>query len=186
MKQPEAITVCISRTVKPGCEADFERALHEFVHRSLALPGQQGVHVMRPAPGSGSRDYGIIRKFSSREALTEFRTSPEYLAWNQLAVELTEGSGQTEELCGLESWFTLPHAPLRPFPKWKMAVATFAGVYPTAAILNVTLGRAIQPWPFIVGSAVFNACMVSLLTWLVMPLVTRALHGWLHPNERNA
>ena len=69
-------------------------------------------------------------------------------------------------------------------PRWKMATATFLGVFPTAAILNLTLGRAIQPWPFIFGSAVFNACMVALLTWLVMPLVTRALHGWLHSNER--
>ena len=112
------------------------------------------------------------------------RRSPEYLGWNQLAVELTEGTGRTEELCGLESWFTLPGTPLRPLPKWKMAMATFAGVFPTAAMLNLTLGRAIQSWPFILGSAIFNACMVSLLTWAVMPLVTRALHDWLHSNER--
>jgi hypothetical protein len=46
---------------------------------------------MRPAPGSGSREYGIIRKFENREAFAAFRTSPEYLEWNALAVELTEG-----------------------------------------------------------------------------------------------
>ena len=113
----DPVTVCITRTVKPGCEADFERALHDFVQRSLSLPGQHGVHIMRPAPGSRSRDYGIIRKFASREALTAFRTSPEYLEWNQLAVELTEGAGSAEELTGLESWFTVPGAPLRALPK---------------------------------------------------------------------
>jgi antibiotic biosynthesis monooxygenase (ABM) superfamily enzyme len=48
------------------------------------------------------------------------------------------------------------------------------------ALLNLTLGRAIQPWPFVLGSAVFNASMVALLTWVVMPLITRAFHGWLH------
>lgn len=180
MTSPETITVCVTRTVKSGCEADFERALHAFVQRSFALPGQEGVHVMRPAPGSGSREYGIIRRFANREALTAFRTSPEYLEWNQLAVELTEGQGRTEELCGLESWLTLPNTPLRALAKWKMAVATFVGVFPTAALLNLTLGRVIQGWPFLLGSAVFNACMVSLLTWLVMPFVTRVLHGWLH------
>ncbi len=165
MNQTETITVSITRTAKPGCEAEFERALHDFVQRSFALPGQLGVHIMRPAPGSDSREYGIIRKFTNRDALMEFRTSPEYLEWNQIALDLTEGVGRTEELCGLESWFTLP-------------------VFPTAAMLNLTLGRAIQSWPFILGSAIFNACMVSLLTWAVMPLVTRALHDWLHSNER--
>lgn len=178
-----AITVSITRTAKPGREAEFERALHEFVQRSLNLPGQHGVHIMRPAPGSGSREYGIIRKFESREALMAFRTSPEYLEWNQLAVELTEGSGRTEELCGLESWFTQPGAALQPLPKWKMAVTTFAGVFPVATILNLTLGPTLRSWPVLLGSALFNACVVVLLTWVVMPLLTRALYGWLHPRK---
>src|SRR5262245_42454273 len=117
MNQAEAITVSITRTVKPGCEADFERALHDFVQRSLSLPGQQGVHIMRPAPGSGSRSYGIVRKFADREALESFRTSPEYLQWNALATDLTEGAGRVEELTGLESWFTLPGAAVQPLPK---------------------------------------------------------------------
>src|SRR5258706_10498879 len=92
MSAAEPVTVSTTRTVKPGCEAGFELALHEFMQRSLNLPGQLGVHVMRPAPGSTSREYGIVRKFSNREALTAFRTSPEYLEWNQLAIDLTKGA----------------------------------------------------------------------------------------------
>jgi uncharacterized protein len=183
MKQ-ESITVCITRTVKPGCETEFERALHEFVQRSLLQAGQMGVHILRPAPGSGSREYGIVRKFIDRDALLEFRTSPEYLEWNHLAVDLTEGSGRTEELSGLESWFTLPDAQLRPLPKWKMAIATFLGVCPVAMILNLTLGPVIQSWHFILKNAVFNACVVGILTWVVMPQVTKILHSWLHPKEK--
>jgi|SRR5439155_6458663 len=184
MSQTSPITISVTRTVKSGSEAAFERALHDFVQRSLTLPGQLGVYIIRPAPGSGSREYGIVRKFVNREALTEFRTSPEYLEWNHLAVNLTEGNGRTEELSGLESWFTPPGAPLRSLPKWKMAVATFLGVFPVAMVLNLTLGPAITSWHFILRNALFNACVVSLLTWLVMPIVTRALHGWLHPQEK--
>ena len=174
------IQVAIVRTVKPGCEADFERALHEFVQRSLSQPGQLGVHIMRPAPGSGSRQYGIIRKFADRDSLAAFRESPEYLGWNQLAVDLTEGASHVEELCGLESWFTLPGEPLQPLPQWKMAVATYLGVLPVVMGLALTLGPAIRSWNFILNNVVFNACVVALLTWVVMPLITRALHGWLH------
>jgi antibiotic biosynthesis monooxygenase (ABM) superfamily enzyme len=186
MSASEPITVSVTRTVKAGCEADFERALHDFVQHSLSLPGQQGVHIMRPAPGSDSREYGIVRKFASSDALMEFRTSPEYLEWNALAVELTEGSGRVEELSGLESWFTLPGAPLKALPKWKMAVATFLGVFPTVLILNMTLGPAIRPWNFILGSVVFNAAVVISLNWVVMPVITRVLHPWLHSDEKKA
>src|SRR6266478_4776429 len=103
MTPSDSITVSITRTAKPGCEADFERALHGFVQRSLPQPGQLGVHILRPAPGSGSREYGIIRKFINRDALVEFRTSREYLEWNQLAVELPAGAGRPQKHCGLES-----------------------------------------------------------------------------------
>ena len=62
-----------------------------------------------------------------------------------------------------------------------MALATFLGVFPLATILNLVLGPLFQSWPFVLGSAAFNLCMVVLLTWAVMPLITRLLHGWLRP-----
>jgi antibiotic biosynthesis monooxygenase (ABM) superfamily enzyme len=176
----EPIHVAITRTVKPGAEAAYERALHDFVQRSLTLAGQMGVYIIRPAPGSGSRQYGVIRKFADRSALEEFRTSSEYLDWNQLVMDLTEGSGQVEELSGLESWFTLPGQPLRALPQWKMAIATYLGVVPVIMFLSLTLGRWIQNWNFVLNNIVFNAFVVALLTWVVMPLITRLLHSWLN------
>ena len=95
----------------------------------------------------------------------------------------TEGHGRVEELTGLESWFTLPGAPLHALPKWKMAFATFLGVFPVAMILNLTLGSVIGSWHFVLRNALFNVCVVALLTWIVMPVLTRLLHRWLHPRE---
>jgi antibiotic biosynthesis monooxygenase (ABM) superfamily enzyme len=177
----EPIHVAVVRRVKPGCEAAFEKALHDFVQRSLTLPGQIGVHIIRPAPGTDSREYGIIRGFANREALTTFRTSPEYLEWNQFALELTEGSGRAEELCGLESWFTLPGQPLRPLPQWKMALVTYVAVDVVTTLLFWAVGPMIQGWPFLIRNSAFNVLVVACLTWLAMPLLTRALHGWLRP-----
>ena len=178
---PEPVQVATFRTVKPGCEAAFEEALHAFVQRSLTLSGQLGVYIIRPAPGTGSRQYGIIRRFSSRQAVADFRTSPEYLEWNQLAMELTENGGAAQELCGLESWFSSPGAPLQPLPRWKMAFATYLGVVPVVMLLNLTIGQFIRTWNFVLSHIVFNACVVVLLTWVVMPQLTRLLHGWLQP-----
>jgi antibiotic biosynthesis monooxygenase (ABM) superfamily enzyme len=176
----EPIQVAIMRTVKAGRELEFEQALHNFVKKSLHLPGQLGVSIIRPALGGGSRQYGIIRKFANREALFAFRASPEYLEWNQLTVEFTEGGGRAQELSGLETWFTLPGENLVALPKWKMGIATYLGVVPVVMTLALTLGPLIRSWNLVFYNLVFNACVVMLLTWVVMPLITRALYGWLH------
>ena len=52
-------------------------------------------------------------------------------------------------------------------------------------VLNLTLGPVIHAWPFIIRNAVFNAFVVSLLAWAVMPVITKILHGWLQPSFRN-
>jgi len=188
-RQPEGggldaspLTVCITRTVRAGCEAAFEQALHAFARDSLALPGQLGVHIMRPAPGSGSREYGVVRKFASRSALEDFRASPLYQDWNRTTLDLTEGTGRVEELNGLESWFTLPGGPIRPPPKWRMAVVTWLGVNlvttPLLIWLMPVLTRRVSfPW----DNFLFNAPVVALLTWAVMPLLTRLLRRWMQP-----
>ena len=69
-------------------------------------------------------------------------------------------------------------------PKWKIAVATFLGVLPTATVLDQLLGPRIAGWPYLAGQAAFAASMVTILTWAVMPLATRALGGWLRPQSR--
>ena len=134
-----------------------------------------------PRRAPSSREYGIIRGFANRDALAAFRTSPEYLEWNQFALGLTEGSGKVEELCGLESWFTLPGQPLRPLPQWKMALITYIGVDVVTTLLFWTIGPAIQNWPFLIRNSAFNIVVVACLTWIAMPLLTRIFQGWLQP-----
>ena len=179
----DPIQIAIIRTVKIGREKKFEQALHEFVQQTLALSGQMGVHIIRPAPGSGSRQYGIIRKFADRNAVATFRTSSEYQKWNQAVMDLTEGNSQVEELCGLESWFTLPGQPLQPLPQWKMAMVTYIAVDVVTTVLFWVIGPAIQNWPFLLRNSVFNVVVVACLTWLAMPLLTRILQGWLQPKQ---
>ena len=180
MHVPIPITVITTRTVKPGCEETFERALHDFIQRSFELPGQLGVHVIRPAPETASRDYGIVRKFCDEAALKTFLDSPAYGEWSQVATDLTDGTIRTERLSGLESWFTATSEVLRPLPKWKMAAVTLMGVYPTSLVIAKTVRLYTRDWPFLLDAFVFAVCMVAMLNWIVMPQLTRFLHGWLH------
>src|SRR5438128_3494793 len=170
------IHIAITRRVRPGCEAEFQRALRDASRASCTHGGVLGAYMLVPPPGSESREFGILRTFHDGKERDAFYDSPMFKAWDERARTLTEGEPVYRQLHGLEAWFRSPH---NPPPRWKMAVATFLGVFPVAMVLNLTLGPVIRSWSFIVSNAVFNACVVALLTWVVMPIVTRILRRWL-------
>jgi antibiotic biosynthesis monooxygenase (ABM) superfamily enzyme len=175
------IHIAITRRVRPGFEAEFQKSLREFFQTSFAHGGVLGVTMIMPPPGSDSREFGILRTFADEKERDDFYASTIFKTWEQKCAPLTENGSWTQRpLHGLEAWFRSPH---NPPPKWKMAVATFLGVFPLAMILNLTLGPVIREWHFILRNAVFNAFVVTLLAWVVMPVVTRLLHGWLQPQS---
>jgi len=176
------IHIAITRRVRPGCEAEFQQALREFFQASFAHSGVLGATMLVPPPGSESREFGILRSFADEKERDDFYASPIFAAWEEKCQALTEnGSWTYRPLHGLEAWFRSPH---NPPPRWKMAAATFLGVFPLAMILNLTLGAVIREWPFILRNAVFNLCVVALLAWVVMPAVTRLLRNWLQPQSQ--
>jgi antibiotic biosynthesis monooxygenase (ABM) superfamily enzyme len=178
----EGVTVVVNRQIKLGREAEFEQAMRNFVQFALGFPGHRGISILRPA--AGRRDYIVVDKFADERARVNFKASAEYQEWMNRLGELTEGDPRIEELTGLEGWFTLPEdTGLAKPPTYKMAIATFLGVFPVVMLLSLTLGPVVRAWPFVINNAVFNACVVILLTWVVMPLVTRALRHWLFPEK---
>ena len=174
------VHVALTRRVRPGREGEFQQALLEFMQASFNHDGVLGASLLTPPPGSNTREFGILRTFHNEQERDAFYASPLFKGWEERARKLTEGEPVYRRLHGLEAWF---RSSQNPPPRWKMAAATFLGVFPTAMMLNLTLGPAIRSWPFILGSAVFNACMVGLLTWAVMPLVTRVLNPWLSKED---
>jgi antibiotic biosynthesis monooxygenase (ABM) superfamily enzyme len=172
------IHIAITRTVRAGCEAEFQAALREFFQTSFAHGGVLGASLLTPLPGSDSREYGILRTFASEAERAAFYASPAFKAWEERARTLTEGEPEYRELHGLEAWF---RSTSNPPPRWKMAVTTLLGVYPTSLFLSLALGEFVHTWPLLVRSLVIAAAMVALLTWVVMPNVTKLLHKWLHP-----
>jgi uncharacterized protein len=174
------IHIAITRRVRAGCEAEFQQGLRQFFQSSFAEAGVWGANMLTPPPGSNSREFGILRTFADEKERDAFYASPLFHEWEQRARTLTEGEPEYRQLHGLEAWF---RSPANPPPRWKMAVATFMGVFPVALLLTTTLAPAIHTWPLVLRAAVFNICVVTLLTWAVMPLLTRLLHNWLHPKK---
>ena len=174
------LTVVVRRRIRLGFEAEFERTMHEFIRFALDFPGHQGITVLRL--GEGSRDYFVIDNFHDETARRNFTKSREYRRWMDSLAALSDGDPRIQESTGLEGWFKIAGRMDPGGPKaYKMAIATFVGVYPLSMLLALTIGRATESWPLVASSAVFNACIVILLTWIVMPIVSRLLARWLYP-----
>ncbi len=173
----EPIHVAITRRIKAGREQEFQTALKEFFALSLGHSGVNGAAMIVPPPGSGSAEYGIIRSFASAAERDAFYASALYAEWKKRVAPLSDGQPETRELHGLEAFFRANSS--APPPRWKMAIATYLGVVPVIMGLALTLGRLIRSWNFVLNNIVFNAFVVVLLTWVVMPVITRILDPWL-------
>jgi uncharacterized protein len=92
---------------------------------------------------------------------------------------------QTKQLAG-KPMTTVSGADARPParprvgpPRYKLALLTWAGAYAVITLLLTVLGPAIAAWPLGLRTLVLSALMVIMLTWLVLPALTRLFRKWL-------
>jgi antibiotic biosynthesis monooxygenase (ABM) superfamily enzyme len=170
------IHVAITRRVLPGREEEFKQALRRFLGESFVHGGVHGASMITALPGGDPREIGILRSFDGEAEREAFYESQIYKDWEAYASTVTEGDTVHRKLTGLEAWFRSPSAP----PRWKMAVATFAGVYPLSIFLSLTIGPYLRQMPVALGSFFMALSMVALLTWVVMPNIIRIFKPWLH------
>lgn len=184
----ESITIVITRRVRPGREKAFERAVHDWIPRAIAFPGHLGAFLLHPhatADSSRGREYGAVLRFRSLDLWNAFRESPEYREFlESIRPDLLEVP-RTEAATGLEAWFRWTGTTLPP-PRWKMAIVTWVGVCLTVGVLGILLGPQMSEWPPLARLLTMNAAVVAVLTWGVMPCLTRWTHGWLRPGQRAA
>jgi uncharacterized protein len=178
------VTATVTRRVKPGHEAAYEAFLAGISDAAKAFPGYLGEEVFRPAPGQGG-EYRIVYRFDSPAHLRAWLNSPERAAWLQQAESHVTNPLRTQFLTGLEGWFTLPTQPgTPPPPPYKMALVTWVTIFPLITLVVVASAPLIGGLPLLPRLAVTTLVTVSLMTWVVMPRVTRLLSGWLYPARR--
>jgi antibiotic biosynthesis monooxygenase (ABM) superfamily enzyme len=174
------VTTTVTRHVKPGHEAAYEEFLEGIIAAASRFQGYQGVEVFRPAHAGG--EYRTVYRFDSVTDLGRWLDSDEHAAWLARAEPHALGPPGTSFLTGLESWFTLPDQPgAPPPPPWKMALLTWATIFPLITLVVLALDPLLIELALVPRLAVTTAVTVPLMTWVVMPRVTRALRGWLFP-----
>jgi uncharacterized protein len=179
----DPVTVLYSRRVKPGREADFEAWARGIVAAARQFPGHLGASVL-DAPGS--REYHILFSFADRRSLRAWLDSEERRRWLARVGELLEADRGLQQLTGLETWFKLPGAnvpTMKPPPRWKMWLVSLIAVYPMVLVFQALVVPRMARLPLPLRALVFPLVLLTLMTFVVMPMVTRALRRWLGPRH---
>lgn len=165
------VHVAITRKVLPGKEEEFKKELRQFLGESFTYGGVHGAGMLTELPAN---QIGILRTFKDQLERDAFYQSDAFKKWERYASTVTE-QPLYRELSGLEAWFRSSLPP----PRRKMAIVTLCGVFPTSIFLAFTVGKLTEHFPLIIRLFCSAACMVALLTWIVMPLLTKVMKAYL-------
>jgi antibiotic biosynthesis monooxygenase (ABM) superfamily enzyme len=180
MMQSLAGVVAIARHVKPGYEIAFEEAVRGVVLAASTFPGYAGGEVLYPTTKRGA--WQLILRFDTLVQLQEWEESPICQGWIARADALTIGDPKVLRVNGLEAWFVLPEIPkVLPPPKWKTAIVSAIGIYPAISLMPVLLKPITNGLPAWLATLVSIAIMMPLMTWVIMPQITRLFKFWLYP-----
>ena len=192
------VTIIRTRRAKRGKEKEVEEVLTGMIQAASTFPGHRGAKLLRPA-NPDEPEYQVVFTFDTPSHFDEWEKSETRNRWMERLRPLMEREYRTHVLTGLETWFTLPvpSAGFVPPPRYKMALATWLGIYPLVTLLIFLLtalpvGRAPgllpylfgplpAPLPQLLSPLVMTGILVFLMTYVVMPRLTYLLRRWLYP-----
>jgi antibiotic biosynthesis monooxygenase (ABM) superfamily enzyme len=175
----EPVTVVFSWRAKPGREEEFAEWAKTLTLAATRTPGNLGATVIHE---DGSRDFHLIEQFVNREALQRWLDSPERAALHEQVRDSAEARTAVQQRTGLETWFYVPShagATMRPPPRWKQWLVSVVAVYPLVLLFQMFVIPLVADWPVWARAALFPLVILTLMTYVVMPVVSRLLRGWL-------
>lgn len=176
----EPVTVVVKRQVKAGREPEYEAWLGRLLEAARPLPGYLGATVTRPAPGS--REYVSVFRFDSVANLEAFEQSALRRRALLEVVDLVEADARWQRLTGLELWFTPPPGTLMPQPsRFRMALVMIGVVYGLVLSIGTLVAVVLGPAPMALRLLVTITLEVFLMTYVLMPRLTRALARFIYP-----
>ena len=189
----DSITVSIRREVDPTRIAETTEWVQRGVNKANTYPGFLGSGWVRA--GADSHVWHMLYRFADEDTLVAWEDSAERAAW------LATGEGlvlseRSRRRSGIEGWFDEPAtgsvtvqtaagtaagAIVKAPPRWKQAVSIWLGFFP----VNLAFTYAMSPVPGFNELPIWlrvlatTLVLTPIMTYWVLPWVTRALRRWL-------
>ena len=180
---PEPVTVVVTRRVRSGREADYEMWLGQLLTDARTLPGYLGATVHRPA--AGGREYTSVFRFDTVANLRAFEGSELRQRALESVAPLVEADAAWRRMTGLELWFEPPPGTTVPQPsRFRMALVMIVVVYGLVLSLGTLVARVLGGAPAPLRLLITITLEVFLMTYVLMPRITRGLARWIYPPRR--
>lgn len=189
----ESITVSIRREVDPDRISEATAWVQRGINKANQYPGFLGSGWVRA--GADSHVWHMLYRFADETTLVAWEDSEERASWLETGQGLVL-SERSRRRSGIEGWFddpatgtiTIPtgedtdsvsvgKAP----PRWKQAVTIWLGFFP----VNLAFTYAMSPvpgWdslPIWLRVLATTVVLTPIMTYWVLPWVTRSLRNWL-------
>lgn len=176
VQEDDEARIVSSYRLQPGTEGE-----HLMVHKRILdalerFPGFLNRELL-DAVDDVQPETVVVLTFDSATNLHAWLESDERRDAIEDLDRITVGDLTTNVVGGFAGWF--PSHPGSEPKKWKQALVVLAALFPVS--LSVTWIR-IQMWPDLPlapSVLIANIVGIAILTWLLMPPMTRALSGWL-------
>ncbi len=189
MKDSAAASFVVEHQVPQGKEAEFRAWHDQLMGQERQYPGYIRTDLYPPVEGIQLKWYSIIY-FESAEAMDAWLQSSDRAQQIELGKQIFSSYQLKSFSTGLEGWFSQKSG-MEEFgytpPAWKQSLAVVCALYPTVMVLALLFNRfgIMKGWSLADAMLVNNILSTILLTWLIMPAVTRGLKFWLHPSRRS-
>lgn len=189
----EPITVSIRREVDPSRISEATVWVQTGVNLANKYPGFLGSGWVRA--GDDSTVWHMLYRFATEETLDAWERSSERAWWLSMGEGFVR-SERSRRRTGIEGWFDEPPtgsvpavdasgqaqaaAPAAP-PRWKQAVTIWLGFFPVNLVFTYLM-TPVPGWgelPLWLRVLVTTAALTPIMTYWVLPLVTRTLREWL-------
>ncbi len=170
------VTAVASFRIDPNGTAQFRewyRRVHDVLDR---FDGFIRSELVEPVPGTQD-DTAIIFSFTSRDALDRWLDSGERRRVLAEIEPILESERTVNVVGGFAGWFSGTESTTP--ERWKQAVLVLLALYPTAMVLGVIREELYPDLTDPLAVLVGNIVGVAILSWVLMPALTRRFDGWL-------
>ena len=179
----ESVTVVVTRRVKSGYELQYENWLKRLLEEAKSMKGYIGATVQKPAPGT--TEYTSIFRFDNVENLRKFEESEIRAKYLSEVVDYVESDAIWKKFSGLEFWFSPPKGTIVPQPsRFRMALVMIIVVYGLVISIGQLVGMLVgDVIPSYVRLFVTISIEIFLMTFVLMPHLTKLLAKWIYPGN---